>query len=152
MLLDFALAVFIFLIALGTLSVFWLNRLDEKLQSQHFDEMNLKANLAAETLVKSAGDPTNWENLDPELVNLIGVVSQDRSVSEQKLNAFRNLNYDTARQLLNISEYDFYFELEGIDNVTTGLAPVADVDRAAVTRIVEYKGSEATARITLYRT
>ncbi|MBI2597936.1 MAG: hypothetical protein HYW50_01940 [Candidatus Diapherotrites archaeon] len=151
-LLDFMLAFFIFAIAFAFLAVFWSNGLEEKIQESRQNEMNLKASIAAEILVKSNGNPQNWEEIDISEAQFIGIASRENSVEEEKLNEFTNLDYGTAKTLLNIQEYDFFFELEGDGSASAGLAPTADIDTVTITRIVEYKGSEAVATLTVYQT
>jgi len=150
-LIDFSLAVFIFFIAFAFLTIFWVQNIEEKTKETQYFDMDLKANIASEILVKSRGNPVNWHEIDTNQINFIGLAFRERSIDEQKLNTFKNMAYDTSRELLNISEYDFYFEFTGEDNVTVGLVPTANVDSITITRIVEYKGSEAIARITLYQ-
>ena len=150
-LIDFSLAVFIFFIAFAFLTIFWVDNIEEKTRETRFFDMDLKANIASEILVKSRGSPVNWHELNTSQIDFIGLAFRERSIDEQKLNAFKIMEYNISRELLNISEYDFYFDFIGEDNVTAGLPPIANVDSITVTRIVEYKGSEAIARITLYQ-
>ena len=149
--LDFSLAAFIFLIAFAALSVYWASGISEKAHQSKLFEMNQKANIASELLAKSPGSPKNWEEININDVNSIGLAGTENSVDEKKLNAFKNMDYGKARQLLNISEYDFFFDFSGTDKVTVGLSNSADIDNVTATRIVEYKGGEAIAKLTLYR-
>ncbi|MEK6942007.1 MAG: hypothetical protein AABW85_04075, partial [archaeon] len=119
--LDFSLAAFIFLIAFAALTVYWTSGISEKAHQSKLFEMNQKANIAAEMLSKSPGNPENWEEININDVNSIGLAGTENSVDPQKLNAFKNMDYGKARRLLNISEYDFSFDFNGTDQVTAGL-------------------------------
>ena len=149
---DFSVAFFIFMIVFATLIFLFADSLTEKINQQDFHSMDLKANLAAETLVKSTGYPTNWQDISATQINSIGLCKTDRSIDEKKLNAFKNMDYDSARKLLGLNEFDFYFQFTGDNNVTAGLFPAADITTTTATRIVEYKGSDGIAKITVYRT
>jgi hypothetical protein len=148
---DFSLAAFIFLLATAALIVYWSEGIREKGHQSKLYEMSQRAGIAAEMLVKSPGSPANWEEISLDSVNSIGLASAENSIDEQKLNAFKNMDYDKARQLLNIREYDFSFDFNGADQVMAGLPNSADIDNVSATRIAEYKGGEAVAKLTLYQ-
>ncbi len=148
---DFTFAVFIFMIAFGALAANWAGAMQQKQQQEKIYEMWQKANLASDMLVNSPGFPSNWEELSNSDTNTIGLAIKSHSIDEQKLNAFKNMDYDTARRLLNLSEFDFYFDFNGTDTATAGLPTAADIDNVAATRIVEYKGGEAIATLLVYR-
>lgn len=149
--LDFTIGFFVFLTAFGILQFFWAQNFSEKILQEQFFEMNIKAELAANALVKSPGEPENWEELLTSEINFLGL-SENGHLDEQKLTAFKIMDYDTAKQLLGLAQYNFFFEFTGTEPpVTAGLELSANIDSITVTRIAEYNGGEGLAKLTVYR-
>ena len=150
---DFMMALFIFIIVIGYLTTVWLINLSTIENNYVLDDMQRLAFQATDLLIRSEGLPSNWEVMDIDDVNRIGLAERDRVIDEQKLNSFKNLGaeYERVKQLLQIANYDFHFELQGADDVNAGLPCMAAAQKAVVKRAVNYKGSEAIVTFTLYK-
>lgn len=151
---DFMFGLFIFIIILGYLTAVWTLNLSTIENNYVFDDMQRLAFQTTDLLIKSEGAPGNWEEIaDINDVNVIGLAESDRVINEQKLNRFKNLGaeYEKVKEILQIANYDFYFELQGIDDVNAGLAPMAEAQKVVVRRVVNYKGSDAIVIFTLYK-
>ncbi|MCR4369482.1 MAG: hypothetical protein NUV67_06275 [archaeon] len=151
-LMDFALAVLIFVVAWFFIATQFQERDAQVRGDADFLEMRIKADYALDYLARSPGEPSGWETLEIGDLNRPGLAISDRRLFEQKLAAFSNhsADYELLRQKMNIGRYDFFFEFDGIDNSSAGLAPGGDATKIVLSRIVEYKGGEAIAKLTLY--
>lgn len=152
-LIDFTMALFIFTIVSGYLGTIWAMNYFTMEKNYLMDDMQRLCFQAADLLVSSKGVPVNWETMPLDDANTIGLAASERVIDEQKLNRFKNLggDYGKAKELLNMANYDFYFELHGSDDVNAGLQPMAEAYKVVVKRIVEYKGEEADVTFTLYK-
>ena len=150
---DFMMALFIFIIVLGYLTTVWTMNLSTIENNYVLDDMQRLAFQATDLLIRTAGTPNNWEVMDIDDVNAIGLVERDRVIDEQKLNKFKNLGveYGRVKELLQIANYDFYFELQGVDDVNAGLPCMTEAQKVVVRRAVNYKGDEAIVIFTLYK-
>jgi|GEM_PF-2276637 len=75
----------------------------------------------AELLVTTSGDPANWNELDvvnSNTVDVIGLVSEDNVLDQEKVNKFGEIDYDNQREILGLSKEDFNLTLY---NVTDGI-------------------------------
>jgi len=86
-------------------------KIDDSIRIQ---DMNLKALQITELLVKSSGEPVNWEENVSKL-NIAGLVSSDRRLLESKITEFIELEYNTTKEKLKIMPYEFYFALKEIN-------------------------------------
>ncbi len=153
LLIDFTLAAFLFIIAWGMIN----SEFDKKLERQQtigdVQAMKVKADYVLETLVKGRGIPPNWQNGPLNDVNLIGLATKDRELSEAKISAFSNLSsqYSNLKAKLGLEDYDFFFQFEGADDSNAGLAPQGNANEVSAQRIVTYKGGKAVATLKVYR-
>ena len=73
---------------------------------------------ALNILILTQGNPRNWETTGScSQIKTLGLMSEPAVLSEQKLKNFTIMDYNCAKNLLGIAEYDFYFEAR---NETTG--------------------------------
>ncbi|MBI2499527.1 hypothetical protein HYV88_04770 [Candidatus Woesearchaeota archaeon] len=108
--LDLFISATVFIILLVTLILVWDNfskRLDNKIA---YEDLSEKAIKITDILVETRGVPDKWEN-DADKVNVIGLVSNDRVLSSNKIEEFIDMEYDDVRELFNIEAYDFYFRI-----------------------------------------
>ena len=151
--LDFALAFLIFALAF----TFITGQFDQKLVQMegeyHLESMKTRADYAMEYLLKSPGNPENWETLDINALERPGLAFNDRELSEAKLAAFSNFtsDYNTLKYRMGIGQYDFYFSFSGVDDVNAGLEPGSNADEVTLERVAIYKGGIGVARLKLYR-
>jgi len=150
---DFSVALMLFILMWFFITSQFNAQFADAIHSQSVDSMRLKADYTLETLVKSPGTPSNWENHSPADVNSIGLAVRDREISEEKLTAFSNFSgsYDELRQKMGIGDVDFFFTFDGVDDATAGLPPGGDADKVTAQRIVMYKGGSAIVTLMLYR-
>ncbi|MEK6957978.1 MAG: hypothetical protein AABW99_03300 [archaeon] len=152
-LLDFAMALFLFMIMWIFITSEFNVREAEAIRANDFGTMRARADYLLEGLVKTRGIPENWETLTLEDASSFGLAKTDRALSEAKLAAFSNFSsdYEGLRERLPLEEYDFFFEFSGIDDVNVGLEPQGNADKVVVQRIVTYKGGVGIAKLTLYK-
>lgn len=152
-LIDFFFASIIFLIVFFAVQNQWGQDLQAVKEKSISQELQLKAYAIAETLVKSPGEPQNWETVPVSSIERIGLAQSTLSLDVQKVNAFKNLdqNYSFVKEKLAIGQYDYFFQLEGTIDVNAGLAPPTDATKIVIRRITEFEGSEAVVIFTLYK-
>ncbi len=83
-------------------------------EESDYRELEIIAFQTADLLVKSDGKPQNWEN-NPLNVEVIGLATEDRNLSLEKVYAFVNLSYNFTLRSLGLELYDFYFQLKGFN-------------------------------------
>lgn len=152
-LIDFFFASIIFLVIFFAVQNQWTQDLQAAKEKSTSQELQLKAYAIAESLVKTQGEPDNWETLPVSSIERIGLAQSTLSLDTQKVNAFKNLdqNYSTVKEILRAGQYDYFFQLEGTTDVNAGIAPPIDATKTVIRRIVEFEGSEAVVLFTLYR-
>jgi len=134
------------------LVVFTWNRYVIILKEENvYKEMQLITFQTVDLLIKSSGEPSNWE-LNPTNVDVIGLASSDRKISASKVDALINLSYNFTSNSLGISYYDFYFQLKHVNGTQLmgyGIAPNNTV--VSVQRLVSYKNEDAIAEFALWK-
>ena len=108
--LDLFVSATVFIVLIVTLILVWDNfskRLDAKVS---YEDLSEKAIKITDVLVETRGVPDQWEN-DADKVNVIGLVSNDRVLSNNKIEEFIDMEYDDVKKLFNIEAYDFYFRI-----------------------------------------
>lgn len=152
-LIDFFFASIIFLILFFAVQSQWTQDIQTAREKSTQHEIQLKAYAIAETLVKTPGEPENWETLPVSSIERIGLAQSTLSLDTQKVNAFKNLdqNYSAVKEILRAGQYDYFFQLDGTTDVNAGLAPPTDATKIVIRRIVEFEGSEAVVIFTLYK-
>ncbi len=149
---DLFLAVAIFTIIIVIVGIVWNTQTKRFEGSIAQNNMQIKAFQATDLLVKNAGVKTEWEE-NLTVLEILGLSTNDRTISEAKVSNFTSLNYDLVRQLLNIQDYEFYFRLlddEGVLIMSSGKTPIATTVSIAVRRFVHYKNNPAILELTLW--
>lgn len=116
-----------------------------------YKEMQIIAFQTADLLVKSNGEPINWEET-PTSVDVIGLAGSDRNLSIEKVNAFVNLSYNITSKSLGVEYYDFYFQLKHINGTKLaehGKTPSNVV--VNVQRLVSYKNEKAIVEFAVWK-
>ena len=72
--------------------------------------MELLSFQITDVLAQFEGTPSNWHN-DPSNVSIVGFRDAMGRLDEKKVDAFMQLNYTRARQLLNIERFEYYIEM-----------------------------------------
>ena len=141
---DLFIALFIFLLLVSTIIFIW-NRYSTRFNEDlEYKDMQLKALEISDLLIKTQGYPENWE-LDPSSVDILGLASSDRVLSEEKINALiLNITYQNATMFLGLPTYDFYLRLSYLNGTMIqdyGLSSTSELS-VSVKRIVSYKNEK----------
>jgi hypothetical protein len=110
--LDLAASLIIFFSAVIALVFAWNYMSAAIVQNQETDELQLKALTVSDSLIRTPGIPQDWNESN---VISIGLADDDNLLNETKVQRFVNMSYDSARFLLDMSPYDFYFEVADIN-------------------------------------
>lgn len=167
-LIDLMMGILIFLLLMAaTLSV-WTGKATDLERERNLREMRSKTIEAMDFLIRSQGKPKYWETKLPTEIELIGLATNERVITEKKLNKFVELGNDTTaggyyyliKEKLLLGNYDFYFRLSepgGTEITKTGVDPnlLGAVDTFKIRRIVTYRGEEyegpAIAELWIYK-
>ncbi|MBU4501733.1 MAG: hypothetical protein KKA79_04020 [Nanoarchaeota archaeon] len=114
---DLFIAITVFLILI-TATIYTWNlyniRFNENLE---YEKMELVAFQITDLLVKNPGHPTGWEENSLN-VGVIGLAQDDRILSQDKITAFVNFDYNTTKEKFKIMSYDYKFRVKDLsDNV-----------------------------------
>lgn len=148
---DFFLALFIFSILLIASMVSWNNYNSKIISEMEYNTLMNKAFQISNALVKSQGYPVSWNS---ENVQIIGLASDDRMLSSDKVNEFIDIPKNTTEKIFKIYEYDFYFSLKNMDNVLLkeyGYNLTNAKKSASIRRYVLYDGEKAVMEFTLWK-
>jgi hypothetical protein len=149
---DLVIGFFIFSIVFFSVSSAINKNYEDIQRNSEIEEIRHASFFAVKELTETKGFPLNWETLDENSIQRIGLIERNNKISEDKLVAFSNMSYAKSKEILKLEGYDYYFELNGVDNVTAGLPPISQTKYAITTkRIVEYKGSEAEIEFKVYK-
>ena len=142
---DMLIAIIIFVTLVTFIILGWHNY-NEMLLARLENEVAVsKAIEITDHFVKTPGIPTSWNRTN---VELIGLASSDRKISEEKVQEFCNISYYEARQLLNLA-YQFYFSIEETE---CGLAPSEKAKKVvSLTRPVIYRNESTLLKLSLWR-
>ena len=152
-LIDFFFASIVFLMVFFAIQTQWTQDFQQAKDKSTSQEMQLRAYAIAESLVKTKGEPGNWETLPASSIERLGLAQSTLSLDAQKVNAFKNLdlNYSVVKEILRAGQNDYFFQLDGTTDVNAGIAPPIDATKIVIRRIVEFEGSEAVVIFTLYK-
>jgi len=142
---DLLVSILFFVILFIALRNIWQeNIVTVALESEQF-QMQMYSNQALNVLLKTQGDPTNWNELSPNSINLIGISDSKDVINSTKLRAFTSLPYLTSSEKLGLNKYDFNFELYSTDNkvISYGANPDNNSITVSIKRFVMYNGGEA---------
>lgn len=144
--LDFLIAVFIFSLVL----IYAITSLNESaknaISETDYKYMMITAIGISETLVKNNGIPSAW---DKSNVELVGLASADRKISEQKVNEFCNMTQDEIRIIFRIPYY-IHFSVNGTKTVACGISPNGK-KTVSIRRNVFYENKSAVLEVALWR-
>ncbi len=150
---DLIAALMIFLVIFSAITSAWNKQLKDMNRQKYFDSMEFTGFSLMEYLLSSPGSPTNWEALAPGDVNKVGLAEEYLVIDENKLAAFEALgaDYGNAKELLRTGAFEFFFKVDGKEDVNVGLMPVGEAVTFKVRRVAQYKGSEANVELLLYK-
>ncbi|MBU0456954.1 MAG: hypothetical protein ABH824_02605 [Nanoarchaeota archaeon] len=142
--LDLVISLVAFIIVIFFVLSLWnlyLTRLGENINSE---EMQLLAFQITDMLIKSPGDPNNWQD-DPDNVTVIGLHLNPGYLDEDKLNTFLSLDYDQVKENFNIERFEFNFNILDLDgNIinSTGSSVNESASQAISTNRFVFIGNE----------
>ena len=111
---DLFIAITVFLI-LAAATIYTWNLYNTRLtENLEYEKMQLIAFQITDLLVKNPGHPSGWE--ETSNAGVIGLAQDDRVLSQDKVTAFVNLDYNTSRELFNIELYDYKFRMKDLSN------------------------------------
>lgn len=148
---DLLIAVFIFLLVFAFALSIWQNSIGAIAVEKTIYEMKNSAVQLSNQLVMTPGIPSNW-HLGGD-ANLYGFALSRRALSLQKLNAFRALDYNSAKGRMGIADYDFYIKIEQDLNRVYEAGNAKSGAEIAInsSRVVSYNGKNAVFYFTLYK-
>lgn len=117
-----------------------LKRLDHKIV---VDELRNQGYQITDLLVKTTGKPINWEKSTK--IEIIGLALSDRFLSEKKVDAFTDMDYEQSKRLLGIGRFDYYFSIKDLDNnalAESGIFPISK-NIVNIQRAVHYLGNNS---------
>lgn len=91
MAIDTMSAILIFLLVSGSLTWVWTTKAIEAENLLYESEIEIMAERAIDTLIRSTGLPKNWEKLEIDAIEVIGLAKRDRILEEEKINKFFQL-------------------------------------------------------------
>ncbi len=143
---DLVLSIFIFLIVFAFLSIFTANMVNNIHKDQISRDLELQVIRISDLFVKTSGKPENWEDINPDLVESIGLVNKENIIDEEKLSSFISMNYTKSKKILGLEDTDYFFRLE---NNTKG--ELGGEIRIVSKRLVIYDNSIALMEIVLWK-
>jgi len=110
---DFILSLFLFLIVISISVLVWQS---SRLQIERYERNNEMESIVlsvSNLLVKTPGNPENWEELGFDEINSIGFAESDHILNNEKISKFYNMNstYENTTGLLGASRYGFYLTI-----------------------------------------
>jgi len=140
--------VFIFIVSIWSI---YTIRLNENVASE---ELQLLAFQITDLLMKSRGEPNNWEN-NPDNVSVIGLHLNPGYLDGNKVNAFLSLDYNKIKEAFNIERFDCDFKVLDTDGNLlndTGLSPdQSSLEVISVSRFAMIENETRQIVFTLWR-
>ena len=149
---DTVAAVILVSLALGLLNMSWTYykiRLDE---TYHVYDMKYKANILSDILVKTPGEPVNWEEVPGDEVVSLGFARKDREIDPDKIRGIKYLSDQKIREILKTDQFNFQIIVRSLDGTIikqVGDAPSGGIS-AKATRVVSYDGQTAFFELTVW--
>ncbi|MFH1447668.1 MAG: hypothetical protein ABIG39_02290 [Candidatus Micrarchaeota archaeon] len=123
---DFVISLAVFVTILITIITLWMG-IDlhiKEIESRR--EMHLISIAISDALIRSPGYPADWNETN---VQSIGIAKGEYVLDIHKIIALMNLEYDTARSILRLGNYQLFIYMTDIDgaNISTGVlrSPIA---------------------------
>ena len=110
---DFIASVTVFFMILIVLFFTWEYTTFQNTQQMVFNELENKALITTDTLIRTKGYPESWNDSN---VLIIGLASEENILNETKILTFVNMDYDTIRSILGIPSYNFHFQVLNLND------------------------------------
>ena len=161
---DFLFAVLVFLLVLNACMALMGSSAESASDKILLNELNAKTSQTIDMLVRTEGNPNDWEQHGIDEARIIGLAKRDRALDKGKVDKFVEWaanysdvigDYNKVKSLLLIG-YDYYFRIVDSDGLL--LKETGQPDQAArermvnvnVKRIVNFNGEEVIAELTIY--
>lgn len=112
-----ALSLIIFFSAMISAVFAWNYISTDAVQTQEMKEMQLSVLTLSDSILRTPGVPADWNE---STVKVIGLVNDENILADSKVRSFTNMSYSTARSLLGVYPYDFYFEIKDVNGTVYG--------------------------------
>ena len=133
---DLMVAFFLFIIIFSAIIIFWNNMImfsSYDVENRYIESLAVEI---ADTMVRTGGYPSTWENSN---ATTIGLAEWDRKIDSKKISAFIAMDYSQSKELMGIGGYDYFFRLVGA-NVTKG--SLGGEVRVYTSRRIYYNGDD----------
>ena len=126
---DMALSLMIFFSALISVTLAWNYISGDIIERQGISEMQLKSMTVSDSLIRTSGIPSNWNE---STVTVLGLAESDNVLNAAKVSELVSMSYSKSRSLLDISPYEYYFEVTDINgtvytNTSQPISPDASI-------------------------
>lgn len=151
---DLAASILVFSLLLFFLYQSWISNFSRWNELKQADDLENRAVQTAENLAESPGFPMDWNAMD---VNVVGLALTSGVLNKKKLDYFSVMDYNLARQKMNISNFDFRLEIAALSGPNPsidrniGVLPGLQTSVAAVERKVLIGDQYALFRFKLFR-
>jgi hypothetical protein len=137
-------------LARGSVSVAYSNYADNYLLIENKRTLESSVISISEILVKSEGQPGNWEN-DVSSLEVLGLAESENFLSINKVNAFDSISVDQTKSLLGISN-DFFISIKTIDGelLFSKGNDLTNASSVSIERIVYYNRTVSKLGVRLY--
>jgi hypothetical protein len=155
---DFMASVTIFFLILVVLFFVWEYTAFQNTDQMVFNDMEDRALITVDTIIRVKGFPEDWNDSN---VEVLGLASEENVLNESKILMLVDMDYQTAKRLLGIYDYNFYFQLVHLNDsqayangtaLVTGLDPTPNSTAVVpVERYILFDHKVAKLRFMLWR-
>ncbi len=152
MAIDLIAAVLIFIVIGGSIMFVWENKKFEVEESLFENEIIAMAERTLDTMIKSKGLPTNWENGNALNIQMLGLAKRNMILDTKKVEKFAELSnsqedYAILRTKLLIGGNNYYFRVfepekekyaSGGTIISAGEKPEGNVVEVRIRRPINY--------------
>lgn len=147
---DIVFSVLAFLLLFAFASILWADIFTNAAKGRQLERLKIKATEIADQVVLSPGSPGNWHNAAG--YNKLGLAVKPRVISNGRLDALKNADYNSLKAKMNIEGNDYLVELRKDSNTffSKGIVPANPDFGVKVERIVVYNNDTALLSVILY--
>ena len=149
---DFILAVIILIFIMVVSISMWKNEIDNLRLHERRTEMENLALSIADILVRSPGNPEDWELRD-EVEITLGLANESHVLDKEKVSKLLTMSQDDVKNILGIDNFNFFIRITYPNNVLVEEygTPPANAEEVVVTRrLVIYDDEESYFNFGLY--
>ncbi len=150
---DLLFALVIFLVLIFYLLISLNNHINAVSEEKTLIKMESNLFNSSNILTLTTGNPSNWQNLDLNQINSIGLVNEKRVLNQSKLNKLASMDYNKSKEKMLIPQYDYYLKIEQ-DFQTVfekGVTITNPKYSISTQRIIELNGKPAKLNLTLFK-